>query len=239
MLFRGRPSGGAETRRAHGRHTQGLVRRTTWPMRSRIFPAPGAACLSLAVTERTRRQRKLMSGDEHSAQLSRRLGAIPSSEATESRFWKRLGICGVRFPLRGLLLRLLSSWGAFPTGVALPMPRNTNGRRFSKDMTGTTFPQGLSLRDDLRLPYEKDKKALPGSHKQRDHVSKPDGGEAAEFGLGGLLNTAIEIATERRALLGAIKSALERRDCPEVLRLVSKLCGANDEKSGGTHSGIN
>ncbi len=81
--------------------------------------------------------------------------------------------------------------------------------------------------------------ALPQLQQERDHVSKPSGENAAEFRLGGLLSTALEIAIERRALLRAIKSALERRDHPEVIRLVSKLCGVSDEKSGGANSGVN
>lgn len=76
-------------------------------------------------------------------------------------------------------------------------------------------------------------------YEQRDHVSNLGARKATEFCLRGLLNAAVEIATEHRALLGSIKSALEHRDHPEVIRLVSKLCGVIDEKSGGTNSGIN
>jgi hypothetical protein len=54
MLFRGGPSGGAETRRAHWARLTKFLFESARPMRSRIFPAPGAACFSIAVPERTR-----------------------------------------------------------------------------------------------------------------------------------------------------------------------------------------
>jgi hypothetical protein len=111
------------------------------------------------------------------------------------------------------------------------MARNAS----TEDMTDSTFPQ----RFDLQISSNNSKVALPEFQEERDHVSELGSGDTAELCLGGLLNVAIEIATERRALLGAIKSALENRDHPEVLRLASKLCGAIDEKSGGANSGIN
>ncbi len=94
------------------------------------------------------------------------------------------------------------------------------------------------MRDSIDV-HKEARKGLSKSAETRDHVSTPSGYAAAKDDVGGLLNSAIEIATERRILLGAIKTALERRDQAEVLRLVSKLCGANDEKSGGTDSRIN
>jgi hypothetical protein len=119
------------------------------------------------------------------------------------------------------------------------MPTNTNGHTLPEGMGDRTLPQEFIVRDTPPAYSKKTIKALPELLEERDHVSKPGGGTATEFCLGGLLNIAIEIAAERRALLGAIKNALERRDHPEVIRLVSKLCGVNDEKSSGTNSGIN
>jgi hypothetical protein len=117
---------------------------------------------------------------------------------------------------------------------ALQMPRNPNAGAFPKGMTDSDFPQKLAPLD----PSECDKMALLRFQKKRDHVSKPDCGYVAEFPFGGLLGAAIEIASERRALLGAIKVALGRRDHTEVIRLASKLCGATDEKSSGANSGV-
>jgi hypothetical protein len=93
--------------------------------------------------------------------------------------------------------------------------------------------------DMVRIPLEEDRKNLPELPEEREHVTTLGGRNASKFSLGGLLNTAVEIAIERRALLEKIRRALERRDHPEVLHLVSKLCGVNDEKSGGVDSGIN
>jgi hypothetical protein len=55
MLFRGGDlQGEPKTRRAHWARLTKFLFESARPMRSRIFPAPGAACFSIAVPERTR-----------------------------------------------------------------------------------------------------------------------------------------------------------------------------------------
>jgi len=103
-------------------------------------------------------------------------------------------------------------------------------------MRGRKLPP--EIRNIIQTPTSKADVALSKSHHQSDYVSTLGGYEAVKDDVGGLLNIAIEIAAERRKLLGAIKTALEHRDQPEVIRLVSKLCGANDEESSGTDSSI-
>ncbi len=55
MLFRGDLQGEPKPAGRMGHAHKVSFRESAWPMRSRIFPPPGAACLSLAVPERTRR----------------------------------------------------------------------------------------------------------------------------------------------------------------------------------------
>ena len=47
----------------------------------------------------------------------------------------------------------------------------------------------------------------------------------------GLLDAALEIATERRATLAQMRKALERGDDAEALRHARTLCGLADEPS--------
>lgn len=82
------------------------------------------------------------------------------------------------------------------------------------------------------------RKNPPKSPEELDHGSSTGVGPASESRLSGLLNSAIEIAAKRRILLGTIRAALERQDHPEVLRLVRRLCGANDEKGCGADPSI-
>jgi hypothetical protein len=121
----------------------------------------------------------------------------------------------------------------------VPMPTNTNGQTGPERQDDRTFPQRFGPQTVPQVHPKYTRTALPELRKERDHVSKPDDGEIAEFSLEGLLNAAMEVATERRALLEAIKEALERRDHSAVISLVRKLCGVNDEKSGGTNPRVN
>jgi len=82
------------------------------------------------------------------------------------------------------------------------------------------------------------RKSSPKPPEELDHGSSIEVGPVSESRLSGLLNSAIEIATKRRVLLGTIRAALERQDYPEVLRLVRRLCGANDEKGCGANPSI-
>lgn len=119
------------------------------------------------------------------------------------------------------------------------MSTNSNGQTDPECRDDRAFPQKFGPQNAPLAQPKYARKALPELQEQRDHVSNPDDEEIAKFSLEGLLNAAMEVATERRALLEAIKRALEHRDHPKVISLVSQLCGVSDEKSGGANPRIN
>ncbi len=53
----------------------------------------------------------------------------------------------------------------------------------------------------------------------------------------GLLDAALEIATERRATLAQMRKALERGDDAEALRHARKLCGLSDKQKPSKKDG--
>lgn len=132
------------------------------------------------------------------------------------------------------------------SGVPEPLrqhcARSSSRNRKSSDpsgrISGVEHVRSVAIQHVGGSPRLRRRKALPELHEELDYRNRADDLGSAP-GLGGLLHTAIEIAAQRRTLLGTIRAALERRDHAEVIRLVSRLCGANNEKSSGADSGFN
>lgn len=76
--------------------------------------------------------------------------------------------------------------------------------------------------------------------KQREELNLATKEKVSGSDLKGLLDAALEIGRKRNAVLQRMRSALERNDNVEALRLGKELCGLEDKKtSNRTDPGIN